>query len=59
LLICQRLIVAIEAYGASALSGSKESALQKAATGLGRVRTAIRRCIEIIMATIGDDGVSP
>jgi hypothetical protein len=54
----QRLIIAIEAYGASALSGSKKSALQKAATELGGDRAAIRRCIDIIMAAIGNDGVS-
>ena len=32
--------------------------VQKAATELGRDRAAIRRRIDIIMAAIGDDGVS-
>ena len=51
----RRLVDAIEAYGA-ALTDAKKSALQRAAMDAMRDRAAIRRCIDIILAEIGDGG---
>ena len=55
----RRLIGRIEAYGAALTDPKRQSALRRAAMEVGRDRAAIRRCIDIIMAAIGDAGLSP